>query len=295
MKLFALALLSTTWGFAQPQVSTEQRENQFLIDAKKAIKLDPGEINALVMDFTFGLICANKATTESIVWTGFVLFHAINPEHPKDLQPVLVSAAHGFEKCLASGGVARIRFRRRDEANSMHWDLVDQEIGIADAIGPLWIKHQTADVAVLPIDVPRGMIRFMLPATILADKMTLKTNYYLAQDVYVLGYPFGQLGLSGFPILRPATIASRVVDDKSIFALSFQIYPGDSGGPVYAIERTQDGIRVVIVGLMYQADTMRAAAPKDGPFIGLVGIGYVVPSWEIGETINLLASKKHRR
>jgi hypothetical protein len=59
-----------------------------------------------------------------------------------------------------------------------------------------------------------------------------------------LGFPFGvEANEYGFPILRSGRVASYplVPTDKNIsFLLDFQVYRGNSGGPVYFIESNRN-------------------------------------------------------
>lgn len=133
---------------------------------------------------------------------------------------------------------------------------------------------------------------------ILANAETLK-EFYLGRDVFILGFPFGSQGILGFPVLRSAKIATRAIDDHCSFALTFPIFPGDSGSPVYWIEWSEKGVRVVILGLVTSAMavmTIKTASPQANGLTletqSIVGVGYAVPATEILETLKLL-SKKH--
>src|SRR6266540_6071659 len=87
---------------AQPipaQDSQEQEDTQFLMDAHKAIKLDPGEINALVTDSTFQLVCGKV-----VAWTGLVLSRPLDPKHPAKREHILFTVGHGIDACMQTGG-----------------------------------------------------------------------------------------------------------------------------------------------------------------------------------------------
>ena len=271
----------------QPTVADHAAE-----ELKQWLALDAGEFNALVVDSTFQIICkADTHTGLTTTGTGFLMARKPDSKHPHKQGFVLLSADHVFAECAKSGDTATILFRYRD-TTSLQWVLEPRQIKIVEKNRPLWVKHPTDDVAAMPVEVPDGAIRVALPVSVLADKQVLTRDLYFGQEVLALGYPFGELGQSGFPLLRPGTITSRVIEDKQLFALSFQVYPGDSGGPVYRIERTQHTVRVTIVGLICQARILKAGESRSGSMIvrTFVGIGYVAPSTELIETINLLPS-----
>jgi hypothetical protein len=77
--------------------------------------------------------------------------------------------------------------------------------------------------------------------------------------------------------------------------LSFQVHPGDSGGPVYSVERSDATVEIFILGLLSQAQAMKSLSmpSSGGSEIFFVGVGYVVPATQILETIDLLAAGKH--
>jgi S1-C subfamily serine protease len=291
-----LQLLFAQLGIAQTVSLTEPGNPPPAVTAFEATKLAPGEISAIVVDSTFQIFGIKTPGKEAVpTGTGFILGRTVEVKHSKWNQYLLFTAAHLFSDCAVGNDVASIRFRFRDAENPLKWRLEDRQIKIADAGRPLWFKHPTAEVAVLAIDLPGGVIKTVLPIEVLATKQTLM-ELYVGRNVLALGYPFGALGLSGFPILRPAEIASRAIEEKGTFALSFQIYPGDSGGPVYSIEQTEKGFHIVIFGLMVQALAMKANTVQSNgglrEILTFVGVGYVAPSTELLEAANLVPSRK---
>jgi hypothetical protein len=278
---------------AQVAPSTNRLDAEFAARALAAAKLDPGAFNAIVMDSTF------EITNGKSAGTGFVVDYPLDPKHPNKMHHVLCTADHVLTHCMKESKTVNILFRHMNGPNPLRWSLEARSVRIAEEGGrPLWVKHPTADIAVLPIDIPDGAIRTTLPMGILANAETLK-EFYLGREVFILGFPFGSQGLAGFPILRPAKVATRAIDYHSSFALTFPIFPGDSGSPVYWIEWNEKGVRVVILGLVTSAMavmTIKTASPQaNGPALetqSIVGVGYAVPATEIVETLMLL-SKKH--
>src|SRR5713101_2683707 len=74
---------------------------------------------------------------------------------------------------------------------------------------PLWKKHPNTDIAVMYVSVPFSPFERVIPTTLLADDDTLK-RYTMAPgtELNCLGYPLGDKGPVGFPILRTGVIAS---------------------------------------------------------------------------------------
>ncbi len=246
-----------------------------------------GEINALVIDSTV-LITGNRS-----VGTGIILQKVDNKRQGKN-EYVLLTAAHVLSACMREDGTTTIRFHRKNENDPLKWETEDQQIKLADAGRPLWAKHPTADVAALAIEVPEGLINTALPTTVLAEKQTLK-GMSTGRDVFALGYPFAERGQSGFPLLRRAEIVSPMTGDEGSFAVSFQVYPGDSGGPVYSIEHNEKGSQLHILGLM--VDSRIATEPRTQYDGGVqirhsLEIGYAATSTEILRTASLLRARQ---
>src|SRR5579871_1889707 len=96
-------------------------------------------------------------------------------------------------QCMKDGNKVNILFRHRlNGSGPLKWNLDIRPIKIAEAGRPLWVKHPTADLAALPIEVLEGVIKTALPVGLLAGKQTLR-GFYLGRDVFVLGFPFGTL------------------------------------------------------------------------------------------------------
>jgi Trypsin-like peptidase domain len=285
MKLLSAAL--TILLFCTAQMYAAQASSPYgdwTSQAIAAMKLDPGEFNALLIDSTFNL------QNDQAAGTGFVLVYGTDSGPPAKPRYVLCTADHVLSLCSRDSDTVKIVYRRRSDSDPLKWDLEVREIKIAKGGRPLWVRHPTADIAVLPVEVPDGIIKRPLPAALLADKRILR-EFGPGRDVFVLGYPFGALVLSGFPIFRPAKITSRVIDDHGSFAATFAVFPGDSGGPVYWIERNAGGLSLMILGLVTSAMTARTDAPA--PIS--IGVGYVEPATEVLETIQLLTKQEALR
>jgi hypothetical protein len=104
----------------------------------------------------------------------------------------------------------------------------------------LWNRHPQADVAAMYIRLPNGTFDgILLPTTtfLAQDKDLQEYGMHPGDELNCLGYPLGaESNDSGFPILRSGKIASfPLLPTKQtvVFLMDFQIFGGNSGGPVY--------------------------------------------------------------
>jgi hypothetical protein len=86
--------------------------------------------------------------------------------------------------------------------------------------------------------VPKSAYVARLPVDLLAtDRVFVQYGIHPGDELFALGYPFGlPANSAGFPILRSGTIASYpLVPARKYpaFLYDFQVYEGNSGGPVY--------------------------------------------------------------
>lgn len=135
------------------------------------------------------------------------------------------------------GDMAIIYFRKNVAPG--RWEIFQVDYKIREGSRPLWIKHPLVDVAAFYIAIPEGLNQPGIPTDILATDETLrKYGVHPGEELLSLGYPLGFSGPVGmFPILRSGRIASYPLlptrETKS-FQFDFEVFPGNSGGPVYA-------------------------------------------------------------
>jgi hypothetical protein len=197
----------------------------------------PIELNTIMMESTFKLQGPNA------VGTAFIL----GRPYPKDLSTlryVLVTAAHVLEEM--QGEYVIVHFRRKQEGQD--WERIPYRVRIRSHTLPLWTKHPDADIAVMYITVPDGVLSKLVPTTLLADdKILSKFEVHPGDELNCLGYPFGaESNTVGFPILRSGKIASYPLlptRETKGFLFDFQVFRGNSGGPVYFVQsgRTYGG------------------------------------------------------
>ena len=106
----------------------------------------------------------------------------------------------------------------------------------------------------------------------------------IGDDVMVLGFPQVFPGTKGgFPVLRAGRIASYAAGPRNEwdkFLLNTNVYPGDSGGPVFSAHRRG---RLHLIGMI---------AERIGPRGGSVPLAVAIDARIIRETLALLDAKE---
>jgi S1-C subfamily serine protease len=186
---------------------------------------------------------------------------------------VLVTARHVLQNI--DGGQVWLGLHLRNPDGS--WRLEWRAEPSAVEGRPLWVRHPTYDVAVLPVSVPPEAAQAAVPVSWFADADTLAREDVQAGDpVEVLGYPAGYAADGrGFAILRLGHLASYPLtpDTEGTFLVDFPVVSGNSGGPVFTSRRI--GRRPALVG---------AQGPQPDEFIAGVVAQQIVPG---GQSINL--------
>lgn len=106
------------------------------------------------------------------------------------------------------------------------------------------------------IRIPDGVIEGVFPEELFANEETLaKYEIHPGDELYSLGYPLGaEANLAGFPILRSGKIASYPllpIKETKTFLLDFNVFPGNSGGPVYLASTNRAYGGAVHIGTTY--------------------------------------------
>jgi S1-C subfamily serine protease len=186
---------------------------------------------------------------------------------------VLVTARHVLQNI--DGGQVWLGLHLRNPDGS--WRLEWRAEPSAVEGRPLWVRHPTYDVAVLPVSVPPEAAQAAVPVSWFADADTLAREDVQAGDpVEVLGYPAGYAADGrGFAILRLGHLSSYPLtpDTEGTFLVDFPVVSGNSGGPVFTSRRI--GRRPALVG---------AQGPQPDEFIAGVVAQQIVPG---GQSINL--------
>lgn len=256
------------------------------------------ELNTLLFEFTFKISQVGPDGTGTF-GTTFVV--AIPNEHdPTTGSLVLVTAKHVLDGM--PGRFATWHLRKKDESGA--WTANPVRLEIRDAVGnPLWTSHPTADVAVMPAKVPQadGMSAFG------TDKAALHTGLFVTDEelelyevhpgdeLNCLGYPLGrESNAAGFPVLRSGKIASYPISPTTLyqtFLFDFEVFPGNSGGPVYMSQANRHYGQTTIIGTIQFLAGLVSAQHIDGA--ERLALSVVVPSTYILETIALLPPIKN--
>jgi hypothetical protein len=244
------------------------------------------------METTFQISGSSKhvqgATTSG---TGFIVGKPANKQG--DLSYfVLVTAAHVLEEI--SGDFAAINVREKQPDGSYKVTL--RPLQIRDQGKDIYVKHPSVDVVAIYTGLPNSYsgITQIGDALLATDDDLTKFNVHPGDELFCLGYPLGAGGPYGFPILRSGKIASYPLvpaKNHKNWLFDFRVFQGNSGGPVYLIDRNRmyDGsVHIgetlqIVVGLVTQqmsADLGSGARELQ--------IGVVIPALFIKETMDML-------
>ena len=229
--------------------------------------------------------------------TGFLLGQPLKAD-PSRVAYVLVTAAHVLAN--AKGDTVVLHFRKKVGEG---FERLSVPLAIRAASKPLWVQHVTADVAAMRIRVPQ------LAHVVLASTDLLATDDTLRQlavgpgeELLVLGFPFGaESSSAGFPILRSGRIASYPLlptKDVKTFLMDFQVFKGNSGGPVFLMSTARQnsgglslGRFLSIIGLVSQEQEIKERIESLAEITvrtHRLGLAVVVHSLFIRETVDSL-------
>ena len=190
---------------------------------------------------------------------------------------VLVTARHVIQNIVQSTGGSQVQIGLHLKGPDGAWRLEWRAEPAQDGDRPLWAKHPSYDVAVLPVAVPREVAAAAIPAAWFADQ-----DAFARQDIgpgdalEVLGYPAGYAAdARGFPILRVGHLASYPLTPatEGTFLVDFPVVSGNYGGPVFTSRRI--GRFPPVVG---------AEGPQPDEFIAGIVAQQIVPG---GQSISL--------
>lgn len=206
------------------------------IDVSKQI---PEAIDAKLMRSTFMLRGpSRKDLGKTSFGTVFILGRSFPGGKRKR---VLITAAHVFNDI--QGETATILFRESSQEGQ--WTVSPVHLRIRDGTQPLWTSHPTEDVAAIYVDLPEAIKpKPTLEIEHLVDEERLEQLKLDPGDrLSCLGFPLGATANeAGFPILRSGVIASYPLlpaGTVRTFLFDFEVFGGNSGGPVYLSNQTR--------------------------------------------------------
>ncbi len=206
--------------------------------------------NVLMMEATCK-ITGQSVIAGKVIWgTGFVI-GKLDEKNPLKGFHVLVTANHVLRD--AKGEQIKLTFRQKQKDNS--WKRIEHPLQIRDKKKQLWKKHPDVDVAaIFVVDLPKNVVTDLLSTDYLIDDKKLKEyEIHPGQELLCLGYPLGaEANTLGFPILRSGRIASYPITPTKIhktFKFDFTVFKGNSGGPVYYVQKNPTYRRTLTVGM----------------------------------------------
>lgn len=247
------------------------------------------EINTQLMESTFQIV--GPSAKQQGAATGGTVFLMGKPMSNNKGAYVLITAAHVLEEI--AGDTAKIFFRWRVDDGS--YRQRDFEFAIREGGKALYVKHKDVDVAVMYMKMPTEFQKVeMLPVDLIGtDEWLKRFEVHPGDELICLGYPLFAAGQHGYPILRSGKIASYPLvpaKDQKNWLFDFRIFPGNSGGPVYFVDRnrvyggaTHLGETIqFLAGLVTQQVNSTVFKDKD------LSLGVVIPAEFIRETLDLL-------
>lgn len=175
-----------------------------------------------------------KIQIKNFVGTAFILGKPSRKDTTKAYY-VLVTAHHVLDSIKQDYAVLHLRTKVKSGYQKL---LVNIPIR-KDSI-PLWVKHPKADVAAMYVSLPKETEIQLLTTNLLAtDEILQEFEIHPGDELLCLGYPYGaEANDFGFPILRSGKISSFPLTPTKIvksFLFDFEVFGGNSGGPVYFI------------------------------------------------------------
>jgi hypothetical protein len=199
------------------------------------------ELNTVLMESTF--MIQGQSAHGAALGTVFIVARPIPNTTPPRGYLVLVTAAHVLEEM--QGDTATLSLRRRVDEATNSWVKVPMPLNIRTNGQPNWKRHPEADVAVMYVsissDAPVTQFKPITVSMLVDDKMLTEYKVKPGDELRCLGYPLGvSSNNAGFPVLRSGRIASYPLlptERTKTFLLDFRVFKGNSGGPVYFVER----------------------------------------------------------
>lgn len=204
------------------------------------------DINTKLMLCTVKIICKETGS----VGTGFLINRPCRGEDIRKASWqglwVLVTARHVFDQIPSDAAILNLR---KLEANG-EWTIIPVTVRVKNNHVPLYTVNPdpSVDIAVMYLhdkisqdDACKLQNMGAIEYQLLADDEGYKNlKLHPGSTVYCLGYPFGLSSQNGdFPLLRGGTIASYPLlplHKQKWFYFDFEIFGGNSGGPVYYYE-----------------------------------------------------------
>ena len=230
------------------------------------------DISTVLMRSTF------KIQSGSSFGTVFILGEPI-PDMEGRVAYVLFTARHVLDKIEKDTAILWLR-----KKNNNKYEKVSYDIRVRNKGTPLWKNHPDVDLSCMRISLPKIADVSLLTTDLIAtDEFIEKYEIHPGEDLLVLGYPLGAgSNEAGFPVLRSGRIASFPLlptKDNKTFLLDFEVFPGNSGGPVFIKSRNRAYGGSTHIGIISQV-------------MGIVSGEKFIP--QKVETLDEITIKKHK-
>lgn len=198
---------------------------------------------------------------------------------------LVVTAAHSFEKMQGEAVTAVLR-----AAAGGGWERRDAPVAIRRGTTPNWVRHPSADVAVLPWAPPDGVDLEPFPLARVAAAADFDAGRLaVGQRVRVACFPAQTEGNpAGWPVLRTGAIATHPLAPAASLERIFVDYAhfaGDSGAAVVTDEGAAGPLVAGVVVAM-QRQTDRVTSPFEEKTVHTpLGLAITVPAPLLHDTI----------
>ena len=190
---------------------------------------DNFELNTILMRSTF------KLQGDNSIGTAFILGKPLK-KVPDRAYYVLITATHVLENMKGEKATLFLRKKTKKSFKKISWS-----IPIRKQNKDIWVKHPEVDVSAMYVTLPENIDIALLPISMLSDDEVFeKFEIHPGDELFCLGFPFSaEANPAGFPILRSGKIASFPIipaKETKCFLFDFEVFPGNSGGPVYFVQ-----------------------------------------------------------
>ena len=190
------------------------------------------EFNTAMMDATVQIWGPSDNAGKTFCGSAFFI-GASTSESPEAAQYTLVTAAHVLAGIAGDDAHIAVRVKRDDQIVRTEAKVPIRKLGAS-----LFVRHPTADVAVVRVTLPKNNAHAMVNWPALAtDDVFAKLDIHPGDEMLTIGYPLcAAANRQGYPMLRRGAVASPIHVPGIVlteFLLDAPTFQGNSGGPVY--------------------------------------------------------------